>query len=331
MRTKNKAIKALLAIAATAALALTGCSTGGGGGDDDTFKVIAFTSGNQTPVGAWWVQAVTAQAEELGWELTMIQGDFDFQKMNAAVESAIGQGADVIFNGYTDEASIGSIVTAAEDAGIPIFAMDSGDGRDRRLRDQHHDRPAGHRRPARSPRSMRRSAGSRARTSWSSATTRTRESGCGPVWPRRRSSPPGPSIAGGEIQKVTSPATGRTEALALVADYIAANPGKLDGVWVGWDDAALGAAQGGRRGRFRRQGHRSGCGERIDRRDRGRGQLPRDDRAAVAVDPRRASLPRSRRTAPTARCRRSKFEAVPTVLVNKDNAADITPSDQLSS
>src|SRR5690349_16245267 len=100
---RNK-FKVAGALAAAAVLALTGCSgTGGGGnsggGDDGTFKVIAFTSGNQTPVGAWWVKAVTAKAEELGWDLKMIQGDFDFQKMNPAVESAIGQGADVILDG----------------------------------------------------------------------------------------------------------------------------------------------------------------------------------------------------------------------------------------
>ena len=123
---RNK-FKLLVAMAAVAALALTGCAASGGGeAEDKPFKVIAFTSGNQTPVGAWWVKAVTAKAEELGWELTMIQGDFDFQKMNPAVESAIAQGADAIFDGYTDYASISSITAAAADAGIPIFAMDSG-------------------------------------------------------------------------------------------------------------------------------------------------------------------------------------------------------------
>ena len=53
----------------------------------------------------------------------------------------------------------------------------------------------------------------------------------------------GATIAGGDVQKVKSPATGRTEALALVADYLTAHPNGLDAVWVGWDDAALGAAQ----------------------------------------------------------------------------------------
>src|SRR5947208_2028889 len=125
---------AVLATLAALTLALAGCSSGsdsgsasggGGGTGNGPLKVVAFTSGNQTPIGAWWVKAVTAKAKENGWDLKMIQGDFDFQKMNPQVESAIGQGADVVLDGYTDVASIGSIVTAAKDADIPIFAMDS--------------------------------------------------------------------------------------------------------------------------------------------------------------------------------------------------------------
>lgn len=242
MKTK---FKALAAVVATAALALTGCSAGGGAADgstDDAFKVIAFTSGNQTPVGAWWVKAVTDKAEEEGWDLTMIQGDFDFQKMNPAVESAIGQGADVILDGYTDVASIGSIVTAAKDAGIPIFAMDSateatdafalniipnqqlmvdstvgaldeslGGLKGKNVMVIGHDPHPGIR--------LRAGLAEEALIAG------------------------GATIAGGEIQKVASPATGRTEALALVSDYLTANPGGLDAVWVGWDDAALGASK----------------------------------------------------------------------------------------
>lgn len=240
MRTK---FKVMVAIAAVATFALTGCSAAGtDSAADKLFKVIAFTSGNQTPVGAWWVKAVTAKAADLGWDLTMIQGDFDFQKMNPAVESAIGQGADAIFDGYTDVASIGSIVTAAKDANIPIFAMDSateptdafainittdqqgivdstvaafdetlGGLKGKTIMVIGHDPHPGIRLRA-----------SLAEEAFKAA---------------------GATIAGGEIQKVASPATGRTEALALVADYITANPGQLDGVWVGWDDAALGASK----------------------------------------------------------------------------------------
>lgn len=241
MRTK---FKVMVAIAAVATLALTGCSTASSdtAADDKPFKVIAFTSGNQTPVGAWWVKAVTAKAADLGWDLTMIQGDFDFQKMNPAVESAIGQGADAIFDGYTDVASIGSIVTAAKEADIPIFAMDSateptdafainittdqqgivdstvaafdealGGLEGKTIMVIGHDPHPGIRFRA-----------ALAEEAFIAA---------------------GATIAGGEIQKVTSPATGRTEALAFTADYITANPDQLDGVWVGWDDAALGASK----------------------------------------------------------------------------------------
>jgi ribose transport system substrate-binding protein len=327
VRIKNKALTGALALVATATLALTGCSAGGGGGDDDTFKVIAFTSGNQTPVGAWWVQAVTAQAEELGWDLTMIQGDFDFQKMNPAVESAIGQGADAIFNGYTDEASIGSIVTAAKDAGIPIFAMDAAtaptDGfvinittDQQGIVDQtlgalddalgglegKNIMVIGH-----DPHPGIRMRSGLAEKDLIAA---------------------GATIAGGEIQQVTSPATGRTEALALVADYITANPGKLDGVWVGWDDAALGAAQAvTEAGSDAKVTGVDAVSESIaaieaDGPFLATIEQPWPSILAEVVDAIEAY--RADGTMPS-----SNFKAVPTTLVNKANAKDITPSDQL--
>jgi ribose transport system substrate-binding protein len=331
MRKRFKA----LAIAAAAALALTGCSSGGtestggdsGGGSDEPLKVIAFTSGNQTPIGAWWVKAVQEQADELGWDLTMIQGDFDFQKMNPAVESAIGQGADVILDGYTDVASIGSIVTAAKDAGIPIFAIDSAteptdafainittdqqgivdqtvgaldeslgglDGKT--IMVIGHDPHPGIR--------MRAGLAEEALTE------------------------AGATIAGGEIQKVTSPATGRTEALALVADYLTANPGGLDGVWVGWDDAALGAAQA------ITEAGADGKVTGVDATSEAIAGIEAEGAFLATVEQPWPSILDSvlehvlayqeDGTMPD-----ENFEAVETTLVNKANAATITPSDKL--
>jgi ABC-type sugar transport system substrate-binding protein len=244
VRTK---FKVAAAVAAAAVLALTGCSGSGSGdnsgGADDAFKVIAFTSGNQTPVGAWWVKAVTAQAEELGWDLTMIQGDFDFQKMNPAVESAIGQGADVILDGYTDVSSIGSIVTAAKDADIPIFAMDAGtEPTDAFVtnittnQQQIVDKTVGAIDEA--------IGGLEGKTIMvighdPHAGIRLRSALAVEAFEAA-----GATVVGGEPQQVTNPATGRTEALNFVSDYLSANPNGLDAVWAGWDDAALGAAQG---------------------------------------------------------------------------------------
>lgn len=328
MRKKNTAIKATLALVAAATLALTGCSAGGGGGgDDDTFKVIAFTSGNQTPVGAWWVSAVTAKAEELGWDLTMIQGDFDFQKMNPAVESAIGQGADVIFDGYTDQASIGSIITAAEDAGIPIFAMDSAtEASDAFALNITTDQQGivdqtvaafdealggldgktimviGH-----DPHPGIRLRAGLAEEAFTAA---------------------GAEIAGGEIQKVTSPATGRTEALALVADYIAANPGKLDGVWVGWDDAALGASKA------IDEAGSDAVVTGVDAVSESIAAIEADGSFLATIEQPWPSILDDVVTAIEAyrgdgSMPSVNYEAVATVLVTKENAKDITPSDQL--
>ena len=323
---RNK-FKLLVAAAAVVALSLTGCAASGGGEADKPFKVIAFTSGNQTPVGAWWVKAVTAKAKELGWDLTMIQGDFDFQKMNPAVESAIGQGADVIFDGYTDYASIGSIVSAAKDAGIPIFAMDSGtEPNDAFVANVTTDQQGivdstvealstelgglkgknvmviGH-----DPHPGIRMRAGLAEEAFKAA---------------------GANIAGGEIQKVQSPATGRTEALALVADYLAANPGGLDAVWVGWDDAALGAAKGlAEAGSTAKVTGVDATSEAIAQITSGGNLMATIEQpwpsildtviGYILTYQKDGSLPAS------------NFETVGTTLVDKVNAAKITPSDKL--
>lgn len=331
MRTKFKVVAAF---AAAAVLALTGCSSGGsddnaggGGGEDDAFKVIAFTSGNQTPVGAWWVKAVTAQAEELGWDLTMIQGDFDFQKMNPAVESAIGQGADVILDGYTDVSSIGSIVTAAEEAGIPIFSMDAGteptdafvtnittnqqqivditvEGIDDSIGGLEgktvmvigHDPHAG----------IRQRSGF-AVEAFEAA---------------------GATVVGGEPQQVTNPATGRTEALNFVSDYLSANPDGLDAVWAGWDDAALGAAQGlSEAGSDAPVTGVDALAETLAAIEAGGNMLATIDQPwPVVLDMLIADVEayRADGTMPA-----ENFVAVDVTLVTVDNAADTTPSDQL--
>ncbi|MEV4686450.1 sugar ABC transporter substrate-binding protein [Microbacterium sp. LWH3-1.2] len=327
MRTSVKAIAA----AAVALLALTGCSSGGGStgetGGDAPFRVVAFTSGNQTPIGAWWVKAVEQQADELGWDLTMIQGDFDFQKMNPAVESAIGQGADAVYNGYTDVASIGSIVTAAKDAGIPMFAIDAGtEATDAYAlnitTDQQEivDQTLGAISDAIGGLEGKNimvighdpHAGIRMRASIAAEDLEAA----------------GATLAGGEIQQVVSPATGRTEALALVADYLSANPGGLDAVWVGWDDAALGAVQAvteaggdavvtGVDATSEAIAAIQAGGPFLATVEQPWPSINDDVTAAIVAYQEDGTMPTS------------NFEAVGVTLVTTENAADITPSDKL--
>jgi len=326
---RNK-FKVAGALVAAAVLALTGCSSsgsGGGGGEDDTFKVIAFTSGNQTPVGAWWVKAVEAKAKELGWDLKMIQGDFDFQKMNPAVESAIGQGADVILDGYTDNSSIASIVTAAKDAEIPIFAQDAGTEptdsfvtnittNQQQIVDKTlgaisdkigglegktimvigHDPHAGIRERSRLAVEALEKAGAK--------------------------------IAGGEIQQVTNPGVGRTEALNFVADYLAANPNGLDAVWAGWDDAALGAAQALAEGDSAAPVTGvDALSETIAAIEAGGNMLATIEQPWPAVLDMLVKDVEEYRKSGTLPAK--DFVAVDVTLVTKENAADITPSDKL--
>jgi ABC-type sugar transport system substrate-binding protein len=329
----RKTFRATVVFAAAAALALTGCSTGGGGGGgddgggDEPFRVIAFTSGNQTPIGAWWVKAVEAKADELGWDLTMIQGDFDFQKMNPAVESAIGQGADAIFNGYTDEASIQSIVTAARDAEIPMFAMDAAtEPTDAYVYNVTTDQQG----------IVDQTVGALDEALGGLDGKTVMVIGHDPhAGIRMRSAlamealeEAGATIAGGDIQKVQSPATGRTETLAYVADFMSANPGALNGVWAGWDDAALGAAQGvteaGEAGKVTGV---DAVSEAIAQIQAGGAMLATVEQPwpaildqvieAMVAYQEDGTLPDE------------NFEAVETTLVTAENAANITPSDKL--
>ncbi len=321
--------KSLTAVAAIAAafLVLTGCSSGGSSDDDGTLKVIAFTSGNQTPVGAWWVKAVQQQAEESGWDLTMIQGDFDFQKMNPAVESAIGQGADVILDGYTDFASISSICTAAKDANIPIFAIDSGtEANDCFAIDRVTDQQT----------IVDQTVGALEDELGTLAGKNIMVVGHDPhAGIRKRAAlaeealtAAGANIAGGAIQKVASPATGRTETLALVADYLAANPGGLDAVWVGWDDAALGAVQAITEANSDAKVVAvDGSAETLTAISAGGPFLSTavqpwpDINAALMAD---VLAFQESGTLPTV-----NYVEVPTTLATTENAADITPTDQL--
>lgn len=328
----RRKITAAAALAAAAMLVLTGCSgqsSAGstGGADGKPFKVIAFTSGNQTPVGAWWVKAVTARAKELGWDLTMIQGDFDFQKMNPAVESAIGQGADVILDGYTDVESIGSIVTAAKDAEIPIFAMDSATAANDAFalnittdQQQIVDKTVGSLDAAVS--------GLRGKTVMVIGHDPHPGIRLRSGLAEKALTAAGATIAGGAIQKVTNPATGRTEALSLVADYLSAHPNGLDAVWAGWDDAALGAAQALKEaGSTAKVSGVDALSETLSVIEAGGNmQATIEQPWPTILDSlvTQVQAYQKDRTLPS-----KNFEAVGVTLVTKENASTVTPSDKL--
>jgi ABC-type sugar transport system substrate-binding protein len=328
--------KALAAVAAAGALLLAGCSAGGsastgsGGDGDKPFRVVAFTSGNQTPVGAWFVKNIKAEGKKRGWDVNVIQGDNNFTKMNPAVESAIAQGADAVLDGYTASDTVQSITQAAKDADIPVFAIDSATAPDKAFvlnvttdQQQIVDQTLG---------ALKDKLGGSLEGKRVMVIGHDPQAGI-----RKRQQlayddlkKAGAVIADGQIKKVLDPATGRQEALAFVQDYLSAHPNGLDAVWTGWDDAALGAAQAVT------EAHSTAIVSGVDAISEGVSAIEKGDSPmavstsqgwpdimntvldAMATYQKSGDLPKD------------NYQAVKVTLVTKDNAADITPSDALN-
>lgn len=238
MRTSLK-ITAGLAVAGM--LALTGCS-GDGGGGDDSFRVAAFTAGYGTPAGKESMDELVEKGKEMGWDITLYTSDFDYDKINTDVQSAITQGADVIVAGFPDPRQIAPLVNAAEAQDIPIFSIDGGvepnpDFVQDITFDQQQIADLG--------------LGALDEAMGGLEGKDVMVIGHDPhVGIMTRSNiavdelkAAGATIAGGEMKQVLNPGTSQEETLKFVTDFLQANPDGLDGVWTGWDHAALGAVQ----------------------------------------------------------------------------------------
>lgn len=253
--TRRRLATTTLAIAAVVALAgcsvTTGASSSGssaqgktdGLGDDGVFKVAAFTAGYATPGGKLTLDAFVKEGNDQdNWEVTLYTSAFDYDKINSDVQTAIQQGADAILAGFPDPRQIAPLVQAAQEAGIPIFSIDGGvEANDDFVVDITFsqevtaDLTVGALEEAMGGLEGKNvmvighdpHVGIQARSNL--AMDKLKEAGA--------------NIAGGDMKQALDPGTGRTEALNFVTDYLQANPDGLDGVWVGWDDAALGAAR----------------------------------------------------------------------------------------
>jgi ABC-type sugar transport system substrate-binding protein len=241
---KRMAAHVGMALALASAMALTGCSGSASeaGGSEDTFKVAAFTAGYGTPGGKSTLDDFVEKGEALGCDVTLYTSEFDYDKINTDVTSAVTQGVDAILAGFPDPRQISPLVNAAKDANIPIFSIDGGvkpnddfvvdvTFQQQQLADL--------------------TVGALEEGMGGLAGKNVMVIGHDPhVGIMTRShiaeellKAGGANIAGGEIKQVLNPGTSQEEALKFVTDYLQANPQGLDGVWVGWDHAALGATQ----------------------------------------------------------------------------------------
>jgi ABC-type sugar transport system substrate-binding protein len=241
----RKRLTALAGLALASAMALTGCSGSAGStaaGSEDTFKVAAFTAGYGTPVGKATLDSFVEKGKALGWDVRLYTSEFDYDKINTDVSGAITQGVDAVVAGFPDPRQISPLVNAAKDADIPIFSIDGGVQPNDDFavdvttnQQQIADLTVG---------ALEKAMGG---LKGKDVMVIGHDPHVG-IMTRSHMAEEllkagGANIAGGEIKQVLNPGTSQEEALKFVTDYLQANPQGLDGVWVGWDHAALGAVQ----------------------------------------------------------------------------------------
>lgn len=242
----RKRFSAVVALWLVLAASLTGCGSDGGtpGGDSTgkTFRVAAFTAGYGTPVAKSTMDAFIAQGKQLGWDVRLYTSEFDYDKINTDMQSAVTQGVDAIVAGFPDPRQISPLISAAKAANIPIFAIDGGvepnpdfavnvTTKQQQIADL--------------------TIGALDKATGGLKGKDVMVIGHDPhlgIFTRSHMAEEGlkaagASIAGGNLRQVLNPGTSQEEALKFVTDYLQANPDGLDGVWVGWDAAAIGAAQ----------------------------------------------------------------------------------------
>lgn len=107
---KTTAAAAALTIAAQAALAET---------------VAVITPYLAQPGTQFYVDAFSARAAELGWDVNVVDTAGDVAAVISRIEDAVTQGVDAIVINV-DPAQVGAGLQTAADAGIPVVGMDAG-------------------------------------------------------------------------------------------------------------------------------------------------------------------------------------------------------------
>jgi ribose transport system substrate-binding protein len=107
---KSAGLASVLAISATMSLAET---------------VAVITPYLAQPGTQFYVEAFSARAAELGWDVNVIDTAGDVAAVIARIEDSVTQGVDAIVINV-DPAQVGAGLAAADAAGIPVVGMDAG-------------------------------------------------------------------------------------------------------------------------------------------------------------------------------------------------------------
>lgn len=220
--------------------ALSACSAGGDA--DDTYRVVAFTAGYGTPVGKSTLDEFVERGQELGWDVTLHTSDFDYDVINTDVTSSITQGVDAVVAGFPDSRQIAPLVNAANEQDVPIFSIDGGvEPND----DFVSDVTVSQEQIAELTVEML--GESMGGLEGKEVMVIGHDPHIGIMTRSDMAydllTEAGATITPDEVRQVLNPGTSHEEALEFVTDHLQADPDGLDGIWTGWDHAAVGAVQ----------------------------------------------------------------------------------------
>ncbi len=127
-----KFVKSLLTLtlAASAAVALAGCSdtgSSGGGETEGSLNVTVVTPYLANAATKEVIELFTADGEARGWNVSVVDTAGDMNKLNSAFQDAAAQQPDAIVLGTGDPTQISLGLKSAADAGVPVFAIDAGE------------------------------------------------------------------------------------------------------------------------------------------------------------------------------------------------------------
>ena len=92
----------------------------------DTTRVAVVTPYMANATTAYVIEQFKADAEALGWKVSVSDTAGDFGLLVSRIEDAVSQGVDAIVLGMGDPVQMAKGLNAAKEAGIPVFGLDAG-------------------------------------------------------------------------------------------------------------------------------------------------------------------------------------------------------------
>ena len=235
----SRPLAALSAVLLTTA-GLAACSTDTEGSaevlDDGTGVSVAVLTpylGNATTKEV--IDDFEEEGQERGWEVSVRDTAGDMNQLNSAFQDAVAQAPDAIVLGMGDPTQLSLGLTAAQDAGIPVFAIDAAeaDGIAANVTSDNADLGT------QSARALVDAVGGTGSvvmlTHDPHPGVRERADGA-----RAAFEEAGVTILEEMHIAVPGPVD---DARAVVQDLMTARAAEVDGIWGGWDEPALGATQ----------------------------------------------------------------------------------------